>query len=285
MEVYVQVTIQVVILLLARSETATTESLETVFNQKVFGLDPDILLIFSISWSLLSCVRMHTSLVTLEKGISKLTTKVFIFLWGAFATLRRILSIIVMFMPSLGLFSILHHWRWEQIPFKIRQEYIKKGFTISSDDRISLFGQNETIYWTEFEHWDYSHPQHPSPPHYSIYTLLSLQTTFIAAAALLAIHFLLVIAVKILTSREFRKRGNYVNKTIHVLENLNYATPFYDWDQGEHTIQEYGERFKATCREMMATFSVNTIVTAVMLVPLWYTGQDIKTIFMYLHTL
>ena len=196
MEVYIQVVVQVLILLLAQTETATTGGLTTVFNQEVFGLDPYTVLGLSISWSILSCVRMHTKLIALEKGFCKMTTRIFIFVWGTFATLRRILSIIAMFIPSLGLFTILHHWRWEQFPYKARLEYAKRGF-LTSEDKIALYGLNETIYWTELDRWDYSDPQHPQPPNYSIYTLLSLKCTFIAGAALLAVQFISLLIVKV----------------------------------------------------------------------------------------
>ena len=272
MEAYVQVTLQVLILLLARTDTPTTGGLETIFNQTVLGIDPYTLLVLSISWSLLSCVRMHTSLIAMEKGFCNVTTKLMLFVWGTFATLRRILSIIAMFIPSMGLFSILHHWRWEQIPFRVRLEYARRGF-LRSDDKISLYGLNETFYWAELDRWDYSDPQDPAPPPYSIYTLFSLETTVIAGVVLFGLQFLLITVTKILTSAEFRERSNYVNKTIHVLENLNYATPFCDWDEGDHSIQEFRARFRATCREMAATFCVNIHCTLLMLVPLWYTGQ------------
>ena len=88
-------------------------------------------------------------------------------MWGTVASLRRVLSIIALFIPSLGLFSILHHWQWEQIPFKVRLEYARRGF-LTPEDKIALYGLNETIYWTELDRWDYSDPQDPHPPFYSI---------------------------------------------------------------------------------------------------------------------
>ena len=68
MEVYVQLTVQILILLLERTESAMTGGLETIFDQELFGLDPFTLLVLSISWSLLSCVRTHTNLIAMEKG-------------------------------------------------------------------------------------------------------------------------------------------------------------------------------------------------------------------------
>ena len=191
-----QVVIQVLILLLARTETATTGGLTTVFNQEVFGLDPYTVLGLSISWSILSCVRMHTKMIALEKGFCKFSTQIFIFVWGTFAILRRILSIIALFIPSLGLFSLLHHWRWEQIPYKARLEYAKRGF-LTPEDKIGLYGLNETFYWLELDRWNYSNPQDPQPPSYSIYTGMSLKETFIAGAALLVVHFITLLVVKV----------------------------------------------------------------------------------------
>ena len=70
-----------------------------------------------------------------------------------------------------------------------------------------------------------------------------------------------------------RKKEHYINKIIHVLENLNFASPFCDWDEGEHSTQEFRARFRATHREMAATFCVNILVTGVMTIPLCYTGE------------
>ena len=273
MEVYVQVTVQVLILLLAQTQTANTGGLTTVFDQEFLGLDAYTALGISIAWSVFSCVKLHTKMVAHEKGFCKMTSKIFIFIWGTFATLRRLLSIIAMFIPSMGLFSILHHWRWEQIPFKARLEYAKRGF-LQPDDKIGLYGLNETIYWTELDRWSYADPQNPQPPPYSLYTLLSLRDTVTAGAVLLALHFLGLLLVKTLTSADFR-RGKYVNKFIHLLENMNYATPFSDWDEveGDYTIPEFKARFTATCWEMVASLGINILCTAAMLVPLWHTGE------------
>ena len=83
---------------------------------------------------------------------------------------------------------------------------------------------------------------------------------------------MVLVIIKAWTSAEFKRRGNYVNKFIHVLENINYATPFSDWDEGDFSIQEFRARFRATCREMAATFCVNITFTILMLAPLWHTG-------------
>ena len=275
LEVFVQISVQVLLLLLSETKTATTGGLETIFNQKFLGLDAYTVLCLSIAWSLISIVRVHMKLISLQKGFCKMTSKMFIFVWGTFAALRRVLSIIAVFIPSLGLFSILHHWRWEQIPFRFRQDYVNNGFTISPDDKVALYGLNETIYWSDLDRWTYSvDPFKSTPPPYSLYTLLSLKETLLAASILLFLHILIILIVKIMTSPDFRKRGGYTDKIIHAVECTHYAQPYSDWDEGESTtILEFRARLSDTVKEMAATFAVNIVVTGIMMIPLWHTGN------------
>ena len=61
-------------------------------------------------------------------------------------------------------------------------------FIISPDDKIRLYGLNETIYWSGLDRWDYTDPEHPTIT-YSTYTLMSLQNTFIALIVLSLLQF------------------------------------------------------------------------------------------------
>ena len=171
----------------------------------------------------------------------------------------------------MGLFSLLHHFEWDKIPFRIRQEYAKK-FTISPDDKIHLYGLNETIFWSDLDKLDYTDPDHPSSPTITTYTLMSLQNTFIALIVLSILQFIAIFAVKFCFSKDFRMECHWTNKGIHILENLNFASPFSDWDDGDYTIQEFRERARAVRKEMVGTQAVNFIATLTMLVPLWFTG-------------
>ena len=100
-----------------------------------------------------------------------------------------------------------------------------------------------------------------------------MKHTFIASAVLLAVHLLVLVLAKLLTSQEFKSRGDYTNKFLHIIENSNYATPYVDWDEGEFSTEEYRRRFRATVKEMAVTLTINAFSSVVMLVPLWYTGD------------
>ena len=178
-----------------------------------------------------------------------------------------------MFIPSLGLFDLLHHWKYEQIPFKVRLEYAK-NFPINPNDKIILYGLNETVFWLELDRWDYTNKNNPTPPHYSLYTLLSLKETFVYILILSIIQFMFIYVMKNYTSPDFKKELHRLNKMIHVLENMNYSTPFKDWDHGVFPIKELKLRFKTLKKEMIVVFVINFIFTLIMMGPLWFCGKN-----------
>ena len=103
---------------------------------------------------------------------------------------------------------------------------------------------------------------------------MSLKNTFIAGGILLLLHFTLMVITKFLTSEDYRQRGDFYNKFLHTLENTNFAVPYCDWDEGFYSIEGYKVRYRATIKEMVASFALNACFTLIMMVPLWYTGKD-----------
>ena len=174
------------------------------------------------------------------------------------------------FIPFLGLFDILYHWKAEQIPFWIRN---LKGRQ-NPNDEIELRGLMKTVLWGELDRWNHSVHDVPTPPSYTLYTYFTLEGSFQAFLLLMSVHTLTMLLVKIATSAEFRKRDNLMKKCLHVIQNLSLATPYQDWDEGIHTIPGYKRRFQKTNIEMACCFTLNIVVSIVMIVPLWYTGES-----------
>ena len=265
----VQVTISILLLLLNRTNTPTTGGLEAIFDEGK-SFDATTVLALSVTWSIFSTIKTHTNLTILEKGFCPTTSKLVVLVWATFATLRRILSLVAVFIPSLGLYSLLSHLKWEEVPFQIRYENAQ---SISPGDKISLLGLNQTLLWSQLDRWDYYTDDIPSPPKYDLYTLLSLQNTFIALMVLSILQFVAILIVKRCISPDFRKEDHKTNMILHTLENLNFASPFRDWDDGDYSIQQFRERASAVRKEMIWTQAINFLATMVMMVPLWYTGR------------
>ena len=259
---------------MSATATPTTGGLETVFEKDSFlglNLKPQAVLTLSVVWSLKSCIKLHMKTLKTAKGFFPSTTTLFVLFWSIFATLRRVLALLTFFTPSFGLFSILFHWEAEKIPFKMRTDYARK-FQINPTDKIGLYGLNETVYWSELDRWTYEDPLYPRAPHYSLYTGLSLKMSFVAFLTLSVLQFLVLWFVKNRTSEEFGKGGNYFSKFIHVILNLNFAFPYKDWDEGNHSINEYKKRFRKTTIEMVSSLLTNLVFSLIMLIPLWITG-------------
>ena len=81
-----------------------------------------------------------------------------------------------------------------------------------------------------------------------------------------------IIIVKSCISTDFREEEHKTNKFIHTLENLNFASPYRDWDDGDYSVQQFRQRAGAVRREMIWTQAINFIATLLMMVPLLYTG-------------
>ena len=247
-----------------------------MFDQDSFmglRMDPIVVLVISISITLKSCFTLHLKAIKTEKHYVPFLSSLLILFWGLFSSLRRILSLVCFFIPSLGLFSILYHYKAEQIPFHIWNRYNK-----TQDDKIVLRGLRETVLWGELDRWDYvTEPGGDGiPPHYSQYTGISLKWTFILFFILSFAQFTTTLLIKIYTSRTFCKREDYFNKLVHLILSLNLPTPFEDWDQGKFTINEYKVKHQQTNFEMGCCLFVNIFFSVIMLVPLWYTGVHYK---------
>ena len=278
LEEFCQMTGQILLLFFAKTETPTTGGLEAMFRTKSFlGLSPIAVLVLSISWSLVSCIKRHLSFIRMEKGFFPTKAKVVVLFWLVFATFRRIFSCVAFFIPSLGLFNILHHWQAERLPYKIRLDY---SANISSEDRIGLRGMTEAVRWSQLDRWDYSNPDKPLEPSYSLYTGLSLFNTVYVYLGLYIFNIAVMLIVKILTSEDFRTKADVFNKFVHTIENTNFAFPYKDWDNvsnGEnHNLKEFQRRFKNITKEIIASWFVNLLISVSMLMPLWYTSKLIK---------
>ena len=272
-----QIALQVILLLMTLTETATTSGLQTFFKQDSFlgiPMTPTTALILSSAWSLKTSVMLHVKSVKIQKGFFGIKASIAVFMWGLMGSLRRILSIICFFVPSLGLFNILNHWQAEQYPFGIRSQYN----LIHKKDEVYLYNLTEKVLWSELDRWNYyEDPQEPTPPSYSLYTGFTLKWTFAMFLVIMTFHALSMLLVKIFTSEEFKEDRNAYSKLLHVVENINCSLPYRDWDEDEgksNTKEEFTKRSKKTQCEMIVSQLVNIGFSMIMLIPLWFTGMN-----------
>ena len=134
LEVFYQVAGQIILLIYAKTGSRTAGGLETV-KDTLMGLqmDPDLVLGISNALTLISCFTLHMTAIK-TKLYLPWRSRLLILLWGLFSSLS-ILSMVCWFIPSLGLFGILYHYKVEQIPFRIWRRYNR-----TQNDKIVLLG-------------------------------------------------------------------------------------------------------------------------------------------------
>ena len=278
METLYQVILQIGLLLFTQTKTPTTGGLESFFEKETFlgiKVDPNVILAISVSWNLKTCIFIHLKAVSIEKEFFGFKAKGAVLMWAIFAIIRRAASIIAFFTPSLGLFSLLHHWQAENTPFKVRLDQARdlKNNSALESIKINLYNMTKEVPWSSLDRWNYEDPAHPTPPPYTIYTGLSLQTIFLSFFGLSLLQVIAFFIVKVKTSDSFAAKEDYFLKFTHLLQVINLPFPFQDWDVGHYdSVQMVRGRYRKTEAEMMASFGVNFVFTLIFMVPLSYTG-------------
>ena len=268
-----QTVLQILLWFLARTKTPTTGGLNVLFKLKPGGMPIELFLTISVLMNIIHCINLHLKRIDKEKGgFFPIMSKMIVLLWSLVAFARRVLTLFVFFVPSMGLFSILFHWKAEQLPFYYRSEY--QNLT-KPNDILELYQSEENVLWSEVDRWDYSDPLNHKAPDYTIYTGLNLEETFQAFCLLMAIHFFTLFIIKRLTVEAFRN-DSFFRQTIHILEVMNMATPWKDWDYGKCSVEEFKRKHKNVNKEMLYNIVINAIFGLLMITPLMYTVLQIS---------
>ena len=132
----------------------------------------------------------------------------------------------------------------------------------------------EDLYRTKHDN-----PLYPTPPDYTEYTGVSLQTAYCIFWALLLLHCILVTHLKCIFSKEFTA-ASWTTKVQHAVEAINLAESFEEWDEGGGSPAEHIRRWKNALAEIAVTTGLNGFFNLLMLLPIWVTGKKKSDFFL-----
>ena len=199
----------------------------------------------------------------------------------------RILTIVLFFTPSLGLFDLLRHWQAEQT--KWHPDLIQHF--VDTDGNIQ-FGNSSPIPWDLIDRWTKNISEAPAalqieseynyvsvanknyylePPHYSLYTGLTLKETFYMFMGSSLIHIIIIFIIKWKFSFAFK--GINLEMLIHALENTNIAYNIKEWDSDKGSAAEHKTRMISNRNEGLALILASTIFNIFNLLPLLALGM------------
>jgi len=99
------------------------------------------------------------------------------------------------------------------------------------------------------------------------YTILTVKEHFVVFWCILAAQSLTVMIAKYCTSDQF-KNLKWYNKVFHIMECINFAFPFHDWDHEGGDGHQHYLRMLAARREVKINSIINTIFNLIFLFPL-----------------
>jgi len=129
----------------------------------------------------------------------------------------RLMSILMFFAPPLGLANLLMHWKKGQIVVHDYDEIYNSRL-----DSIFDIQNNTAIYFKDI--WI-------TTPHYSEFTIWTLETYFKTILVLILVHLTLVFGLKCLFAKGFFSIKNLTEKIFHVLTQMFVPWNYKDWDQ------------------------------------------------------
>ena len=192
LELFFQLSGQLILLFLTVTETPTTGGLESLFKKS-----NDLYLGLSVAFGLRTVYMAYLKTVAVEKPYFGLTSKFVLFTWIIVSATLRLMTLMLYFAPGFGLFSTLHHWRREQIPFA--GQYRDQ---IQTNGTLYLYKMNITKdQWNAIDRYDYDDKK---GVHYSEYTVVSLDWYFIYFWIIIMVHTSFNIVLKLAISLSFR---------------------------------------------------------------------------------
>ena len=269
METIFQLTGQFILYLNTLSETKTNDGFNAVFKEDDELLK--VLLQVSLGWSLISCVLAHVKGLSARRIHFPFMSKVMAMCYSMFAVTIRVLSFVMYFGPAFGLFSILQHFKAEQMPW---HPDLKRNFVVNGSIQ---FGNSTVLNWNDIDRWTYE-DNNRIPPSVTLYTGFTLKTYFIIFWMLLLIQAMLVFFIKWNWSKKDFHQLNFLEKIIHVVENCFIPYNVLEWENIKTGNSEtHQKKMKSNFIEVVLVMVVNFFVNFILLIPMFILGS-IKTL-------
>ena len=286
----IQITIQVLMLFLspAYSTFVTHSGLQAVFENDPGAIQREVqsrienisgkeslneqsssltewFLVLSILWSMKTMGTTYIKMKAEGKvGMLGAPAKVLLAVRALLVYSVRLSCVVAFFGPFLGLFNVLAHWRAEQmvLDFKV---YNRSHIYNSSLKRNGL--SIEEVYRA-----NYADPENPLPPSYKLYTQIGLGASFALFLVVIALQGLVNLFLERKLSPDFRA-AKWTSKLQHLVESVNKADSFSDWDTVQGTPSELRKRWWKVMNETIVMIGVQLATNMALLVPLWVTSK------------
>ena len=268
LEAHIQLIVSTILLLLVNSSTRTFTGLEVMFeNETIFYLPPNLALILSITWSLLSCISSHVKGISKKRNHSTTKSLVAILAFTSASIFMRVFSYVSFFTPSLGLFNCLRHLQGEMFPFGMPL------FEVVYMNDTFYFGDAPRIQWSQITRWNYKGYEDADPPDYTLYSSFTIEEYFWSWMIVLVVNMLSQMAIKRLINVKVFQKMTLLDSLLHSISCCFIPHPMEEWDEEKGTVSIHIIRKKKVFKEMMVSMMINFVFNIVLLSPLIILGK------------
>merc|ERR1719242_348771 len=257
LELVVQQSIQITMLLLSKTHYPVANGLQGIFKSD----SGDIMLMLSVCWSFKTCVSSFLKIHSEQKAkMLSGASKAILGLRALLFSVTRIGCVIAFFGPFLGLGDCMAHWHAEEI--QLDPELLE-----------NLRGPNS--YWNR-ETVDLMYREQDI----TNYTLVTLQAAFFIFLGILLLHGIAILILKMNVSSHFHSTS-WLNKLGHVVESLHVPDVYKDFDVDmnpgwERTPEDYRKSYDSVLKETLWMSSLQTVSNLLLLVPLLVTAFKVR---------
>ena len=273
MELVIQLTIHMIMVLIGQTRYPLDSTLEAIFSDnkenKENSTSALFILVLSILWSFKTSALTAVKIKSGEKNVLLLYAKSVLALRYLLLFLVRIFSIVSYFSPFLGLGDIVAHYQAEIIPLDL--------------DQFMSFNEKMYQYWNpieeEFQSVNISQlfRFQNTPPSSKLYTLIGLGDAFFIFLAMLMTYSIVLGMLKYFINKDFRM-ASFAAKMQHIIEAINMPEMYSsDWDT-DHELEEkeHLQNWWRVLREIIIMIAIQLISNLIMLVPFFVTASNVK---------
>ena len=270
-EVAHQIFINLLLVLFSTSDTRTETGMEALFNQEgedeYLGVSNRTIFIISTVASFFSFLKQYT---TAHANTWHWKAKLLVALYGLISLAMRLQAMLVYFMPSLGLVHCLRHYQTERIPFSNDNGYGRQKYDFLNEKLY--YGNAPVVDWADITRVNYSNPNDPSPPPYSIYTGFTSSTFFILFVFMWLLQIYVIWLYNVQRSNAFQSLSTF-NQLLHSFQSVITPAPSVDWADGQGDEVDHFNRMKMNQKEVIGVIKINAFFNFLYLLPLAYLGN------------
>ena len=269
LESHCQLTLTIILVLLASSMTRTIVGFEVMFEEDtLFYLPTDAALALSISWSIVSSISAFLKGISKKRKHSTLASNAIVLLYAAISIFIRTFTIVLFWTPCLGLMNCLRHLQGEMYPFfNPYREYVN-----ATTDTF-FFGDADPIPWNVITRWNYTGYQEAEPPRHTLYTIFTIEQYFIFFMVALMMNIVIQTVAMKLTNPDVYGKVRWIDLIVHSISTTFIPHALKEWDEEDGSVARHIIRKDLVLREMLASILLNFGFNLMFLSPLIILGN------------